>query len=122
MRPPQQPRPSVSAAGGGQLRSLPACLHGAHREWADSLLHYLCNGKAQAVHSHRAAPCPARYMPAGHLDDVGWQDLGDLVMQPAHSAAALRRAQGGAWLPQELPARRAHVRAGRASLRQQLHR
>ena len=84
--------------------------------------YYLCNGKAQPVHSHRDTPCPARYIPAQQLDDLVWRDLCDLVTHPTHIAAALARAQGGAWLPQELQARRENLRAGRASLQQQLNR
>ena len=84
--------------------------------------YYLCNGKQQLVHSHRDVPCPARYIPAQQLDDLVWQDLCDLVRHPAHVTAALTRAQGGAWLPQELAARRENLQAGRASLRQQLGR
>jgi site-specific DNA recombinase len=30
--------------------------------------YYVCNGKGQSVHSHRATPCPARYIPAHQLD------------------------------------------------------
>jgi site-specific DNA recombinase len=81
--------------------------------------YYLCNGKSQAVHAHRDTPCPARYIPAEHLDEVVWQDLCDLLTRPEHLAQALARAQGGAWLPQELQARRENLRAGRTSLRQQ---
>jgi site-specific DNA recombinase len=84
--------------------------------------YYLCNGKGQAVHSHRDTPCPARYIPAQQLDELVWRDLCDLLTQPAHIAAALSRAQGGAWLPQELHARRENLRKGRASLQQQLDR
>jgi site-specific DNA recombinase len=80
---------------------------------------YVCNGKNQAVHSHRATRCPARYVPAAQLDELVWQDLCDLVQHPAHRAAALTRAQGGAWLPQELQARQENLRAGRASLQHQ---
>ncbi len=81
--------------------------------------YYVCNGKNQAVHSHRETPCAARYIPADQLDDLVWRDLCDLVAHPAHLGAALDRAQGGAWLPQEWQARRENLRVGRASLQQQ---
>lgn len=81
--------------------------------------YYVCNGKNQAVHSHRQTPCPARYIPAEQLDELVWEDLCDLVAHPAHVAAALERAQGGAWLPQEWQARRDNLRVGRASLQHQ---
>jgi site-specific DNA recombinase len=84
--------------------------------------YYLCNGKGQTVQSHRDTPCPARYIPAQQLDELVWRDLCDLLTQPAHIAAALNRAQGGAWLPQELQARRENLRKGRTSLQQQLDR
>ncbi len=76
--------------------------------------YYLCNGKGQAVHSHRDAPCSARYIPAQRLDELVWHDLCDLLTQPAHIAAALARAQGGAALPVDCALRdavlAAHVR------------
>ena len=81
--------------------------------------YYLCNGKSQAVQAHRATPCPARYIPAAQLDEVVWHDLCDLLTRPEHLVQALARAQGGAWLPQELRARRENLRAGRTSLHQQ---
>jgi site-specific DNA recombinase len=35
-----------------------------------------------------------------------WQDLGEELLHPESIRAALERAPGGAWLPQELPARK----------------
>jgi site-specific DNA recombinase len=84
--------------------------------------YYLCNGKNQPIHSHRDMPCPARYIPAEQLDTLVWQDLCDVLTHPTHLTAALARAQGGTWLPQELQARRENLRAGRRSLQQQLDR
>src|SRR5689334_1223236 len=84
--------------------------------------YYRCSGKMHRVHSHRAACCPARYIPAGQLDELVWQDLCALLREPAPLAAAVARAHGGAWLPQELQARRETLRRGQAHLRHQLER
>ena len=85
-------------------------------------LYYLCNGKGHSTFSHRATCCPARYMPAGQLDELVWEDLCALLSEPEPLAAAVARAHGGAWLPQELLARRETLRRGQAHLRQQLER
>ncbi len=82
----------------------------------------VCNGKNQPVHSHRATPCPARYIPAEQLDTLVWQDLCELLTQPDLIRHELNRAQGGDWLPQELQARRENLRKGRLSLQHQLDR
>ncbi len=74
------------------------------------------------MHSHRDAPCPARSIPAAHLDELIWQDLCDVLMHPALLCAALTRAYGGDWLPQELQARRENLRKARARVHQQLDR
>lgn len=51
-----------------------------------------------------------------------WQDVCDLLSHPALIEEALRRAQGGAWLPQELQARRENLHKAARSLEQQLER
>jgi site-specific DNA recombinase len=84
--------------------------------------YYLCNGKRQSTYSHRASRCAARYIPAKQLDELVWQDLCALLREPAPLATAVARAHGGAWLPQELLARRETLRRGQAHLRQQLER
>src|SRR5215212_8459397 len=84
--------------------------------------YYLCNGKGHSTFSHRATRCPARYTPAGQLDAVVWADLCALLSEPEPLAAAVARAHGGAWLPQELLARRETLRRGQAYLHQQLER
>jgi hypothetical protein len=61
-------------------------------------------------------------IPAKRLDELVWQDLCALLREPAPLVAAVARAPGGAWLPQELPARRETLRRGQAHLRQQLER
>jgi site-specific DNA recombinase len=100
-------------------RCLLACtartLNGRHH-------YYLCNGKHRNGSARCDPPCPSRYIPATQLDELVWADLCALVRDPEHIHAALARAQGGAWLPQELQSRREHLRQGRASVRQQLDR
>jgi site-specific DNA recombinase len=84
--------------------------------------YYLCNGKGHSVYSHRATCCPARYIPAGQLDELVWQDLCALLREPAPLADAVARAHGGAWLPQELLARRETLRRAQVHLSQQIER
>jgi site-specific DNA recombinase len=84
--------------------------------------YYLCTGKGQSVHSHRATRCAARYTPVRALDTLVWADLCALLSEPSHLATALARAHGGAWLPQELTARRENLRRGQTNLREQLDR
>jgi site-specific DNA recombinase len=84
--------------------------------------YYLCNGKGHSTFSHRATRCPARYTPAGQLDELVWQDLRALLCEPEPLATAVARVHGGAWLPQELQARREALRRGQVQLRQQLER
>jgi site-specific DNA recombinase len=50
--------------------------------------------------------CTARYIPAQQLDTIVWQDLCQVLTDPAIVSQALERAQQGLWLPQELHARR----------------
>ncbi|HEV2126809.1 MAG TPA: recombinase family protein [Chloroflexota bacterium] len=103
------------------LRALVSCGHCLLASTARQR-YYVCNGKSRRIHSRRDAVCRARYIPARQLDELVWRDLCDLLLHPDHIAAALARAQGGAWLPQELQARRENLRKGRASLHQQLER
>jgi site-specific DNA recombinase len=84
--------------------------------------YYLCNGKSQPVHSHRATRCPARFTPAAQLDELVWADLCALLANRRSLAAAFEQANGGAWLPQELQARQDNLRHGQAHLRRQLER
>jgi site-specific DNA recombinase len=83
---------------------------------------YLCNGEGHSTFSHRATCCPARHTPARQLDDLVWNDLCAMLAEPEPLARAVARAHGGAWLPQELLARRETLRQGQTSLRQQLER
>src|SRR3954452_23142730 len=106
------------------LRALVSCVHCGLACTARAVngrnFYYLCNGKEHSTFSHRATRCPARYIPASQLDDLVWTDLCALLSGPEPLAAAVSRAHGGAWLPQELLARRETLRRAQAHLRQQL--
>jgi site-specific DNA recombinase len=84
--------------------------------------YYMCRCSVQPLYSQRDRRCHARYSPALQLDTLVWQDLCELITHPESLLFALDRAQGGAWLPQELQARRATVRKATASVAQQLER
>ena len=108
------------------LRALVSCGHCRLSCNARTLNHqhayYICVGKAKPVQSHRASPCPSRYIPAHQLDTLVWQDLCTILQHPASIMQALERAQNGQWLPQELQARRDNLRKARGALAQQRER
>ena len=108
------------------LRALVSCGHCGlactARATNGRSFYYLCGGKGHSTFSHRATCCPARHTPAGQLDELVWNDLRTLLSEPVPLAAAVARAHGGAWLPQELLARRETLRRGQAHLGQQLER
>lgn len=84
--------------------------------------YYLCAGKVPGRPEHPEGRCPARYIPAQALDDLVWQDLCDVLTHPDSLAQALERAQAGAWLPQELQARRSQLQQGIQQLVRQVER
>ena len=94
----------------------------AHAREGGKYLYYICSGKAKAIHSRREEKCPSRFAPAQQLDDLVWQDLCELLQHPEHITYALERAHGGAWLPQELQARRQNLQQAQSHLQQQLDR
>jgi site-specific DNA recombinase len=108
------------------LRALVSCGHCGLACMARAVnrrnFYYVCNGKGHSTLSHRATCCPARHIPANQLDEVVWNDLCALLSEPEPLAAAVARAHGGAWLPQELLARRETLRRAQAHLSQQLER
>lgn len=61
-------------------------------------------------------------IPARQFDELVWQDVCAVLTHPKVIEAALLRAQGGAWLPQELQARRENVRKAQLSVDQQIER
>src|SRR6266404_3845734 len=95
------------------LRALVSCgacrLACTGRQHAAGYRYYLCRGRTDPLRVAQGQRCTARYIPAGQLDELVWADLCALLTDPAHIARALARAQGGAWLPQELQARQAAI-------------
>jgi len=53
--------------------------------------YYTCRGKSSAVISSRDEKCPSRFIPAGQLDELVWQDLCEVLTHPEMIAAALQR-------------------------------
>ena len=106
------------------LRALVSCglCHSACfcRTCSSSYGYYVCRRKTHVF--ERQDGCLARYIPAGELDDLIWQDLCEVITHPEMIAQALERAQTDLWLPQELQARRENLRRGRVSLEHQLDR
>jgi site-specific DNA recombinase len=84
--------------------------------------YYLCRTKTQLPVLTPGERCPARYIPARPLEELVWHDLSEVLAVPEMIAHAMQRARGGHWLPQELQARRANLRRGRAALGQQIER
>lgn len=90
--------------------------------------YYLCAGKAAAGSGGPHLPkslgghCPARYIPVRALDDLVWRDLCAVLTHPRSLAYALQRSQAGAWLPQEVQARRVQLQQGRRQLDHQVQR
>jgi site-specific DNA recombinase len=83
--------------------------------------YYRCLGKQARVSSGRAR-CPARFIPAGQLDELVWADLRAVLQRPELVAQAVERAHSGAWVPQELRRRQATLRGVRASVTRQRQR
>src|SRR6266513_1201033 len=95
------------------LRALVSCgacrLACTGRQTGPGYRYYLCRGRTDPLRAAQGRRCTARYIPAGQLDERVWADLCALLTDPAQVARALARAQGGAWLPQELQARQAAI-------------
>src|SRR5262245_5825832 len=72
--------------------------------------YYVCHGRSTALRVAQGQRCTARSIPGRALDDLVWDDLRAVLLEPEHLATALRRAHGGQWLPQELQARHAALR------------
>jgi len=95
------------------LRALVSCgtcrLACTGRQTGAGYRYYLCRGRTDSLRAAEGRRCTARYIPAGQLDELVWADLCALLTDTAQVTRALARAQGGAWLPQELQARRAAI-------------
>ena len=84
--------------------------------------YYVCRTKTRSRLLLSSERCPARYIPARALEELVWGDLCEVLAAPEMIAHAMERARGGHWLPQELQARQANLRRGRAALGQQRER
>ena len=108
------------------LRALISCgacrLGCTGRQTAAGYRYYLCRGRTDPLRVAQGQRCTARYIPAGQLDELVWADLCALLTDPAQVARALARAQGGAWLPQELQARQATIGQALGQLERQQQR
>ena len=108
------------------LRALVSCgacrLSCTARTTQNGYNYYLCVGRTDALRRAQGQRCTARYAPAAQLDELVWADLSALLTDPAQVAAALARARGGAWLPQELQARQRTIGQAIAQLERQQQR
>ena len=108
------------------LRALISCgacrLGCTGRQTAAGDRYYLCRGRTDPLRVAQGERCTARYIPAGQLDELVWADLCALLTDPAQVTRALARAQGGAWLPQELQARQATIGQALGQLERQQQR
>ena len=108
------------------LRGLVSCGHCRRgcsgRHLPPGYDYYLCRTKTQMRILTPGDRCTARYIPARQLEELVWHDLCQVLASPEMVACAMERARGGHWLPQELQARRANLRRGRAALGQQVER
>lgn len=79
---------------------------------------YYCCRRKQADQIQQGQGCSARYTPAAELDRLVWEDLCNVLRKPELIAQALQRARNGdgAWLPQELQARRGNYQKAMNSL------
>ena len=84
--------------------------------------YYVCRGHLDPIQSCRDERCHARFIPASQLDDLVWRDLCEVMQHPEIITQAMERAHAGYWLPQELQARRDHLRKSRVSLEHQIDR
>jgi site-specific DNA recombinase len=101
------------------LRSLVSCgqchWNAPGRFAARGYPYYTCRGRKEER-------CTAPYIPARTLDEVVWQDLYQVLTDPAQIAAALTRARGGAWLPQDVQARQRSTQHALAQVQRQQQR
>jgi site-specific DNA recombinase len=85
-------------------------------------MYYVCAAKGNPIHTRKAEKCSSRFSPSQQLDDLVWRDLCEVLTHPDQIAAALERAHGGHWLPQELQARRDQLHQAQNRLRPQIER
>src|SRR6266849_3600411 len=81
--------------------------------------YYWCRGRTDPLRAALGERCIARYIRAHALDALVWQDLCQVLTQPALITHELQRAQGGEWLPQALQARQRTLREALAQIERQ---
>jgi len=84
--------------------------------------YYICSGRSNTLRAAKGERCTARYIPAGKLDALVWQDLCNILADPDLITQELERAQAGEWLPQALQAQRKTIRQALARLERQQNR
>jgi site-specific DNA recombinase len=108
------------------LRALVSCgicnLSCTARQLNPGYTYYVCRSKTDMSCIRLHQRCLSRYIPAGQLDELVWNDLCQILAQPEIITVAIQRAQGGCWLPQELQARRENLRRGQVAWQTQLDR
>ncbi len=105
------------------LRGLVSCgvcrLTAGARTTTQGYDYYVCRGRTDKLRISEGRRCTTRYIPAEQLDELVWEDLREVLMDREQVAAALERAQGGEWLPQELQVRRANLGQAMAGIERQ---
>jgi site-specific DNA recombinase len=106
------------------LRSLVSCglCRGACFARSQKENQYYCCRRKQPDQIQQGRRCDSRFIPAKALDEMVWQDLSRVLQTPELITAALRRAQNGEWLPQELQSRRNNLCKAQNNLQNQLER
>jgi site-specific DNA recombinase len=107
------------------LRALISCGHcrlASSGRASAGKAYYACTGKMDPIQTGREERCGSRFIPAVQLDELVWRDLCEVITKPELIEEALKRAQGGEWLPQELQARRANLHKAEVSIRNQIER
>jgi site-specific DNA recombinase len=84
--------------------------------------YYVCAGRTNTLRAVQGERCFARYIPAQALDELVWQDLCQVLREPALLRHELLRAQAGEWLPQALQAQRKTIQQALAQLERQQER
>ena len=113
-----EPIPICSAISSVVVSGRRACVgvtRGSHA-------YYICHHKWYAPRTFEEQRCRSRYSPVDQLDEIVWQDLCELLRDPAHLTEALQRAQTGDWLPEVLQARQEQHRKAVNALTAQLER
>lgn len=79
---------AMVSCGWCNMASIARCLSSGHS-------YYVCTGKIKAKFLQPEQVCPARFAPADQLDELVWQDLCSLILNPTQIRQALERAYSG---------------------------